>query len=177
MNKLRQFLKKLWDRRPFKQTSVALSAQTSRALRQLNTRFQRQKRGWIYVMLTSLTLGCVYGIFAVFLDSLWEGVIPAICIVVTGVSIAIIQVRRCSDIIRMIRQAYTVQVQIDKATEEKEKEEAKKQEAEMKSGKKAEQQPGAPSKAQVSAAEANSTSESNGTSGSHSDPPEEESEA
>ena len=172
-----QLLKKLWDRRPFKRTSTALSAQTFRALRQLHARFQRQKRGWIYVMLSSLTLGCVYGIFAVFLDSLWEGVIPAICIVVTGISIAIMQVRRCSDIIRMIRQAYNVQVQVDKANEEREKEEAEKQEAEMKSGKKAEQQAGAPSKAQISATEANGTSESNGTSGSHSDPPEEESEA
>ncbi|MCZ6634017.1 MAG: hypothetical protein O7G87_11480 [bacterium] len=170
-------MKKLWDRRPFKRDSVALSSQTSRALRQLHARFQRQKRGWIYVMLSSLTLGCVYGIFSVFVDSLWEGVIPAICIVVTGIGIAMIEVRRCSDIIRMIRQAYNVQVQIDKANEEKEKEEAKKQEAELKSEEKARKQAGAPSETQISVRAANDTSESNGTSGSHSGPPEEGSEA
>lgn len=106
---------------------------------------------WLYAILSSGTLICIYGIFAVFLESLWEILIPVGCIVVAGVGISIIQVRRCNDVIRMIRQAYNVQIQIDKVYAEAEQ---KKQEEEAQ-------------------ASEQSASDANGTSRPQSDPPEE----
>ena len=44
-------------------------------------------------------------------------------IILTGVGIAIYQVRRCNDVTQTLRQAYMVQMQIEKAEEEKAEEE------------------------------------------------------
>ena len=72
-----------------------------------------------------------YCIFAIFLSGLWEYVIPIALIVVSGVVISILQVRRCNDVIRTLRQAHSIQYQIEKAAAEKAEKEAEKEKAEI----------------------------------------------
>jgi len=52
-------------------------------------------------------------------------------IILAGVSIAIYQVRRCNDVIQTLRQAYTVQFQIEKAEAQREAEELEKAKREL----------------------------------------------
>ena len=124
-----RFLSRIWALRPWNRTTSPLSIHTAMALRQLNSRYLRQRRMWIYVILSSTSLICAYVIFAVFLPTLWEGVIPVVCIVVAGTGISVVQVRRCKVVIRMIRQAYAVQVQIDQAAAAAEEKEGREAEA------------------------------------------------
>lgn len=114
------FFKSLLQRLPWRRSAPERFApKTSQALRQLNRRYQRQKRLWVYSVLYSLGLMATYVIFAVFLPGLWEYVIPIAWIVLAGVVISILQVRRCNDVIGTLRGAHTVQYQIEKAEAEK----------------------------------------------------------
>lgn len=104
---------------------LQVSPKTSQALRQLIRSYQRQKRLWIYIILSSVSLMVLYTLFSLLWGELWQsgGVVPVAWIILAGVGIAIYQVRRCNDVIQTLRQAYTVQVQIEKAEEEKAEEE------------------------------------------------------
>jgi hypothetical protein len=104
---------------------LQVSQKTSQALRQLIRRYQRQKRLWIYIIISSVSLMVLYTLFSLLWVELWDGggVVPVVWIILAGVGIAIYQVRRCNDVIQTLRQAYTVQVQIEKAEEEKAEEE------------------------------------------------------
>jgi len=112
---------------------LQISQKTSQALRQLVRRYQRQKRLWIYIILSSVSLMVVYILFSLLWIELWQGggVVPVAWIILAGVGIAIYQVRRCNDVIQTLREAYVVQAQIEKAEAEaqaeaeKEKEENK----------------------------------------------------
>lgn len=115
-----RFFKSLLKRLPWRRSLPEQFAQrTSQALRQLNRRYQGQKKLWVYSILYSLGLMATYVIFAVFLPGLWEYVIPIAWIVLAGVVISILQVRRCNDVIRTLRGAHTIQYQIEKAADEK----------------------------------------------------------
>jgi len=121
-------LKSLFKRLPLpwrKASSEQFSKKASEALRQLNRRYLRQKRLWVYSALYSVAIMVTYCIFAIFLSGLWEYVIPIALIVVSGVVISILQVRRCNDVIRTLRQAHSIQYQIGKAAAEKEAEKEK----------------------------------------------------
>ena len=104
---------------------LQVSQKTSHALRQLIRRYQRQKRLWIYIIFSSVSLMVLYTLFSLLWVELWQGggVVPVAWIILAGVGIATYQVRRCNDVILTLRQAYTVQAQIEKAAEEKEAEE------------------------------------------------------
>ena len=116
-------LKSLLQRLPWRSSRPEQFAKkTSQALRQLNRSYQRQKRLWVYSVLYSLALMALYVIFAIFLPGLWEYVIPIAWIVLAGVIISILQVRRCNDVIHTLRGAHTIQYQIEKAAQEGEEE-------------------------------------------------------
>lgn len=105
------------------------SDKPSQALRQLNSRYMRQKRLWVYIVLSSLGLVIVFVLFSIFWSDLWINamVIPAAWIILAGIGIAVFQIRRCNDVIHTLRQTYVVQVQIEKAQAEKEAEDAEAQ--------------------------------------------------
>lgn len=109
--------------------ALNISQKTSQALRQLMRGYQRQKRLWIYIILSSVSLMVLYILFSLLWIELWQGggVVPVAWIILAGVGIAIYQVRRCNDVIETLRQAYIVQAQIEKAAAEKAEEEARKQ--------------------------------------------------
>jgi hypothetical protein len=113
---------------------LQVSHKTSQALRQLIRSYQRQKRLWIYIILSSVSLMVMYTLFGLLWVELWDGggVVPVVWIILAGVGIAIYQVRRCNDVIQTLRQAYTVQIQIEKAEEEKAEEENAEEEKEQK---------------------------------------------
>lgn len=104
--------------------ALQVSQKTSQALRQLIRRYQRQKRLWIYIIFSSVSLMVLYTLFSLLWVELWQGggIVPVAWIILAGVGIAIYQVRRCNDVILTLRQAYTVQAQIEKAEEEREAE-------------------------------------------------------
>lgn len=101
--------------------ALQVSQKTSQALRQLVRRYQRQKRLWIYIILSSVCLLVLYVLFSLLWIELWQGggVVPVAWIILAGVSIAIYQVRRCNDVIRTLKEAYIVQAQIEKADAER----------------------------------------------------------
>lgn len=138
-------LKSLFKRLPLpwrKPSPEQFAKKASQALRQLNRRYLRQKRLWVYSLLYSVALMATYCIFAIFLPGLWEFAIPITWIVLAGIIISILQVRRCSDVIRILRQAHSVQYQIEKAEEEKAKKEAEEGHSEAKNETPAEPRPG-----------------------------------
>jgi len=118
-------LKKYWAKLPiprFRADVVQVSQKTSVSLRQLIRRYQRQKRLWIHIILSSISLMVLYVVFFLLWVELSHGggLLPAAWIILAGVTIAIYQVRRCNQVIRALRQAYVVQFQIEKAEIERE---------------------------------------------------------
>lgn len=113
---------------------MQISQKTSHALRQLVRRYQRQKRLWIYIILSSVSLMVVYILFSLLWIELWQGggIVPVAWIILAGVGIAIYQVRRCNDVIQTLREAYVVQVQIEKAEAEAEAEQEKEEKQQVK---------------------------------------------
>ncbi|MFT5369228.1 MAG: undecaprenyl pyrophosphate phosphatase UppP [Candidatus Latescibacterota bacterium] len=117
----------------FRADVLQVPEKASQALRQLIRSYQRQKRLWIYIILSSISLMLLYTLFSL----LWAevlhggGVVPVAWIILAGVSIAIYQVRRCNDVIQTLRQAYTVQFQIEKAEAQREAEELEKAKREL----------------------------------------------
>lgn len=109
--------------------ALQVSQKTSQALRQLVRRYQRQKRLWIYIILSSICLIVLYILFSLLWTELWQGggIVPVTWIILAGVSIAIYQVRRCNDVIRTLKEAYIVQAQIEKADAERAAEEEQEQ--------------------------------------------------
>jgi len=133
--------KSLFRRLPWqKALPEQFAKKTSQALRQLNRRYQRQKRLWAYSVLYSLALMAVYVIFAIFLSGLWEYVIPIAWIVLAGVIISILQVRRCHDVIRTLRGAHTIQYRIEKAAAEKAEREGEEKKTQENSEKEADEE-------------------------------------
>ncbi len=107
-----------------KKVEESLPKKTGQALRLLHTKYQKQKRMWVYIILSSLFLMAAFLLSSVFLDiSYWGLAIP-----VAGIAISVLQLYRCNDVMRMLRQAHNVQLQIEKAQAEAEK---KQKEAEM----------------------------------------------
>lgn len=100
------------------------SDKPSQALRQLNSRYMRQKRLWVYIVMSSLGLVIMFVMFSILWSDLWISamVVPAAWIILAGIGIAIFQIRRCNEVIHTLRQTYAVQVQIEKANAEKEAE-------------------------------------------------------
>jgi len=92
-----------------------VSKQTLQALRQLNQRYQRQKRLWVYIILSAMALLVLYVMFSVFWAGLRAQAIPIAWIILAGIFIASFQVRRCNELIATLRQAHQVQFQIEKA--------------------------------------------------------------
>ncbi len=120
-------LKTLFKRLPLpwrKPSPEQFATRPSQALRQLNRRYQRQKRLWVYSFLYSVALMVIYCIFAILLPCLWEYVIPIAWIVLAGIVISILQVRRSNDVIHTLREAHSIQYQIEKAEAEKAEKEA-----------------------------------------------------
>jgi type VI protein secretion system component VasK len=124
------FLKRIFKQpsQTKKQGSESLPTQTLLALRQLNQGYQRQKRLWVYIILSALTLMIVYVMFSIFWAGLRVHAIPIAWIILAGIVIAVLQVRRCNDLIFSLRQAYQVQQQIEKAQAEREAQEKARQE-------------------------------------------------
>ncbi len=118
-DKLKQILLRLFRR---KKLARNLSIKTSQALRQLNNQYVQQKRLWVYIILSSIGLVVSYILCSIFWSQLWEHkvIIPAAWTILAGIFIAIFQVRRCNDVIHILRQAYHVELQVEKAQAEKE---------------------------------------------------------
>jgi hypothetical protein len=135
--------------------ALQLSQKTSQALRQLVRRYQRQKRLWIYIILSSMCLMVLYIMFSLLWTELWQGggIVPVAWIILAGVGIAIYQVRRCNDVIRTLKEAYVVQSQIEKADAEKAAEEAAEEEEQQRI-----QSPEAPSMGRRSSSNGSQTS-------------------
>jgi len=96
---------------PWRKRSGAASPHKAVSLRQLYARYQRQKKMWVYVVLSSMILMLLF--LALSLLSMvnpWALMIP-----VLGIAFAIAQSRRCKDIIQTLRQALITQQQIEKA--------------------------------------------------------------
>ena len=123
-----KFLERLRRKRP----AASDPQRTAESLRQLYFIHQKQKRHWIYIIMSSLMLVCLFIVMSLFTTpNLWVIAIPF-----TVILYSYFQIRRCSRLARMIRQALAVQSQIDKA--QKEAEERDKAEAEAKAAAEAE---------------------------------------
>ena len=112
------FLKRLRERLARKkQAPKPVPARASQALRQLNSGYYRQKRLWLYIILSSMALLCLFLVIWLFLEDItfWGVLIP-----LSGILISVFQLYRCNELIRTIRQAQIIQLRIEKAQEEAE---------------------------------------------------------
>ena len=103
-----------WRRRQGPQPSEPMS--TADALRRLHSNYQKQKRMWLYSVLSSLVLVSLFVVLSLFSSaSWWVLALPA-----AGSIISLTQIHRCNDIVRILRHALVVQHQVDRAQAEAE---------------------------------------------------------
>lgn len=103
-----------WSWRQFwpwhKRASSRVPAGTADALRHLYFNYRRQKRLWGYSVLSSVMLMCLFFVLSLFVHpDPWVIVIPLIAL-----AFSVMQLHRCKDIVRVIRQALSIQQQIDR---------------------------------------------------------------
>ncbi|MDA0709043.1 MAG: hypothetical protein O3B73_02390 [bacterium] len=94
----------------FRAKVLPTSEKTSQALRQLIRRYNRQKRLWIYIILSSVCLVVMYVMFILLWEGLWSdgGVVPVTWIIFAGLGISIFQTRRCNQVIKVLREACSI---------------------------------------------------------------------
>ena len=103
-----------WRRRQRPQPPESI--RTADALRRLHTNYQKQKRMWLYSVLSSLVLVSLFVVLSLFSSvSWWVLALPA-----AGIIISLTQIHRCNDIVRILRHALVVQHQVDRAQAEAE---------------------------------------------------------
>ena len=96
-----------------------MPARTVDALRHLYFSYQRQRKMWIYTVFSSAMLMCLFVVLSLFSSAdFWLLTIPSAVIV-----FSVLQLYRCKDICRTLRQTLAVQHQIDQAQTEAEQQE------------------------------------------------------
>jgi|GEM_PF-1744840 uncharacterized membrane protein len=101
-----------WRKKP----PLAPPKRTADALRRLYYNYQRQRRLWGYIVLSALMMSSLFIVFSLFTDTnLWVLTIPAMASI-----FSVHQMRRCGELVNVLRQALTVQIQIDKKLAEAE---------------------------------------------------------
>ena len=111
-----------WQRK----RALAPPKRTADALRRLYYNYQRQRRLWGYIVISALMMSSLFIVFSLFTDTnLWVLTIPFLTSV-----FSVYQMRRCSELVSVLRQALTVQIQIDKKLAEAERKAQEEAEAE-----------------------------------------------
>ena len=101
-----------WSKRPL----ASLPARTADALRRLYMDHRRQRRLWAYSVCSAMVLASLFVIFNVFIEAnLWVVLVPSVAII-----FAAMQMRKCKSIGRLLRQAITVQHQVEQIRAEAE---------------------------------------------------------
>lgn len=109
-----------WQRR----AASRAPAHTAEALRRLYLGYQRQRRGWGYVVISAISIASLFIMFSLFAEmNLWVLILPLIALL-----FAIFQIRRSGDLVRVLRQALTMQRQIDRKRAEAEQAAAEEEE-------------------------------------------------
>ncbi len=97
----------------------SLPARTADALRRLYMDHRRQRRLWAYSVCSALVLAALFAAFNVFIvfieANLWVVLVPSVAII-----FAAMQMRKCKSIGRLLRQAMTVQHQVEQIRAEAE---------------------------------------------------------
>ena len=115
-----------------RQKRPPVTARTSTgALRQLYSGYQKQTNLWGYTLLSSMVLICLWIVFSVF----HEVDFKLLSLPLAGILISSLQMYRIKNISRVLRQAHTIQQQVDKAeAERKQKADEEAAEKEKKAG-------------------------------------------
>ena len=105
-----------WRKQP--KAPDPLASRPAHALRHLYRNYQRQERMWGLVILSALGVACLFFVFSVVTPvSFYIFSAPLIVIVFAG-----FQLRRCRELVRILRHALTIQQTIDKADAVRQKE-------------------------------------------------------
>ena len=105
---------------------LAPPKRTADALRRLYYNYQRQRRLWGYIVLSALMMSSLFIVFSLFTETnLWVLTLPFLASI-----FSVHQMRRCGELVNVLRQALTVQIQIDKKLAEAEQKAALEAEAE-----------------------------------------------